>query len=568
MNFNINGNTANTYDAIVVGSGISGGWAAKELCEKGLKTLVLERGPEFRHVTDYSTAMNNPWDFPHQDRPTRKQLDDQFKQKRTGYTVNEGWGHLFVSDKDHPYIEKQRFDWMRGYQTGGRSILWGKQSYRLSPMDFGANEKDGIATPWPITYEDLAPWYGYAERFAGISGSKEGLPQLPDGDFQPPMPLNPPEIDLKNAIEKKWSGRNLIIGRAAHLTQPTKEQNDLGRAQCQYRNLCMRGCPFGAYFSSQSATLPAAKRTGNLTMQHNAIVATLILDEATGKAKGVRVIDRVTNETTEYFAKIVFLCASALGSTHILLNTTSARYRNGLDESDSLGHYLMDHHLGVGAHGKVEGHLGTATYGRRPNGFYIPRYRNVNESGSGFIRGFGYQGGASREGWDRDIEGFGAGFKKQFTTFGSWTVGMGGFGECLPYHENSVALSKTEKDKWSLPVLEIDAAFRANERTMRKQMETDAAEMLEAAGMKNIGTFNDEPQIGLGIHEMGTARMGSSPKNSVLNKWNQLWAAPNVFCTDGAAMTSAGCQNPSLTYMAMTARAADFAVSELKKGTL
>jgi choline dehydrogenase-like flavoprotein len=558
----------NTYDAIVIGSGISGGWAAKELCEKGLKTLVLERGRDFKHVTDYATAYKAPWDFPHLKRPTRQMRRDQAVQIRTGYTVSEAHGPSFVKDTEHPYIEHKRFDWMRSYQTGGRSILWGKQSYRLSPMDFEANAKDGIATPWPVSYDDIAPWYSYVERFAGISGSKEGLPQLPDGDFQAAMDLNVVEKDVKKAVESKWSGRKIIIGRVAHLTDPTEEQISLGRGQCQYRNLCMRGCPFGAYFSSQAATLPAAARTGNMTLRPHSIAHSLILDDDKGRATGVRVIDESTGEALEFFARVIFVCASAIPSTAILMSSTSKRYPNGMDESGSLGRYLMDHHLGVGAGGEFEGHLDKTTYGRRPNGVYVPRYRNLHEPGNGYTRGFGYQGGANRQGWGRSIEGFGVEFKKQYTSFGAWSMSLGGFGECLPYYDNKVELSKTRKDRWGLPLMEFTAEFKENENKMRIDMMNDAAEMLEAAGVKNISTYNSTPSIGLGIHEMGTARMGTSSKNSVLNKWNQVWGTPNVFCTDGAFMTSAGCQNPSLTYMAFTARAVDYAVAELKKGNL
>jgi choline dehydrogenase-like flavoprotein len=568
MNLNIKAAAENSYDAIVVGSGISGGWAAKELCEKGLKTLVLERGYDLPHLTGYHTTNTPPWEFPHQNMTTQKMKQEYPKQIRTGYTVQESHAHLFVKDTEHPYHEIQRFDWMRGYHTGGRSIMWGKQSYRMSPMDFEANAKEGIATPWPIGYDDIAPWYSYVERFAGISGARDGLPQLPDGEFQPPMDFTCVEKDVKKAIEGKWAGRKMIIGRAAHLTAPTEEQTALGRAACQYRNLCMRGCPFGAYFSSQAATLPTAARTGKMTLQHNAVVHSIIYDEAKRKATGVRVIDQLTGATTDYFAKIIFLNASAVGSTFILMNTRTNSLPNGLDESDSLGRNLMDHHLAVGAHGVFEGHKDKATFGRRPNGIYIPRYRNVNEPGKDYLRGFGYQGGGMRQAWSRPIEGFGIEYKKQLTSWGDWEFGIGGFGECLPYAENRMFLSKDKKDKLGLPQVEFDAAFRQNELNMRKQMETDAAEMLEAAGLKNIDTYNDKPWIGLGIHEMGTARMGSSSKNSVLNKWNQVWAAPNVFCTDGAAMTSAGCQNPSLTYMALTARAANYAVEELKKGNI
>lgn len=559
---------ANTYDAIVVGSGISGGWAAKELCEKGLKTLVLERGFDMPHQTGYTTTTKMPWEFPHLGQQTNKMRQDQHKQLRTGYTVEEPHAHLFVNDNEHPYQEKQRFDWMRGYHTGGRSIMWGKQSYRWSQMDFEANAKEGIATPWPIGYDDVAPWYSYVERFAGISGSKENLPQLPDSDFQPPMDLTCVEKDAKKAIEAKWAGRKLIIGRVAHLTNPTDEQMALGRAACQYRNLCMRGCPFGAYFSSQAATLPAAARTGNMTLKHNAIVHSLIYDEGTRRAKGVRVIDQITGAATEYFAKIIFLNASCVPSTAILMNTKTNNLPNGLDESDSLGRNIMDHHLNLSATGIYDTHPDKTTFGRRPNGIYIPRYRNVTEPGRDYVRGFGYQGWSTRQGWSRQIAGFGVDFKKQMTSFGDWEFTIMAFGECLPYAENRMYLSKDKKDKWGIPQVEFDAAFRDNEMSMRKQALEDAVEMIAATKPKEIQTRNDHPWIGLGIHEMGTARMGTSPKNSVLNKWNQVWAAPNVFVTDGACMTSAACVNPSLTYMALTARAADFAVNALKKGDL
>jgi choline dehydrogenase-like flavoprotein len=492
-------------------------------------------------------------------------MREQSVQARTGYTVKESTGYLFVKDTEHPYIEHQRFDWMRGYHEGGRSIMWGRQSYRLSPIDMEANEKEGIAIPWPLKYEEIAPWYSYVERFIGVSGSKEGLPQLPDGEYQPAMELNIVEKDVKKAIESRWSGRKMITGRAAHLTQPTEEQTALGRASCQFRNLCSRGCPFGAYFSSQAATLPAAKRTGNLTIRNNSIVHSLIYDETTRRATGVRVIDQQTGESLEFFGKIVFLCASTIASTAIIMQTET---RNGLDESDSLGRYIMDHHLGVGASGVFEGHLDKTTYGRRPNGIYVPRYRNLHEPGKGYLRGFGYQGRAARDSWSRPIEGFGVDFKKEFTSWGNWRMSLGGFGECLPYRENRFWLSKTKKDRWGLPLLEFDASFKTNEENMRKDMRDDAAEMLEAAGLKDIVSHNNKPSIGLGIHEMGTARMGNSAKVSVLNKWNQIWSAPNVFCTDGAFMTSASCQNPSLSYMAFTARAVDYAVNELKKGNL
>lgn len=557
------------YDAIVVGSGMSGGWAAKELCEKGMRTLVLERGRDVKHIEDYTTTHSAPWQLQWMNKPSREMRAQQGKQARTGYTVRPSHNEFFVDDEDHPYEEIKRFDWMRGYHTGGRSLMWGRQSYRLSPMDMEANAKEGVAIPWPISYDELAPWYDYVERFAGISGSMEGLPQLPDGVFQPPMAFTPAEQDFKAAIENKWEDRKLIHARIAHLTAPTQEQFELGRANCQYRNLCIRGCPYGAYFSSQAATLKAAANTGKMTLRPHSIVHSIIYDDKAGKAIGVRLIDEVTMETTEYFARIIFLNASAVASTAILMNSKSERFPEGMDESGSLGGYLMDHHLGVGASGQLETHENLAHYGRRPGGFYIPRYRNLGQDeGRGYLRGFGYQGKGMREGWNRNIEGFGLEFKKQLTTFGPWRIGAGGFGECLPYENNRITLSQDKTDKWGLPLVVADAAFQENEINMRKDMEADAREMLEALGAKNIRSYNNEPSLGLGIHEMGTARMGSSPRESVLNSHNQVWGAENVFCTDGAAMVSAGCQNPSLTYMALTARAANYAVEEMKKGNL
>jgi choline dehydrogenase-like flavoprotein len=570
MNLNTKGKAEHTFDAIVVGSGISGGWAAKELCEKGLKTLVLERGHKLEHIVDYKTMNSAPWELKWLNRSSRDMLTQQNKQNRTGYTVRPSHGHLFVDDEDHPYEEKKRFDWMRGYHTGGRSLMWGRQSYRLSPMDFEANAKEGIAIPWPIKYEEIAPWYSYVEKFAGISGNNDGLEQLPDGEFQPAMALTPPELDLKASVEEKWKGRKVVQARVAHLTKPTPEQIALGRSSCNYRNLCIRGCPFGAYFSSQSATLKAAENTGNLTLRTHSIVHSVIYDEKAGKAIGVRLIDEITMQTTEYFAKIIFLNASTVASTAILMNSTSSRFPNGMDESGSLGGNLMDHHLGVGAKGYVETHADKVQFGRRPGGIYIPRYRNFTEKPekAKYIRGFGYQGEGMRQGWSRPIDGFGAEFKKELTSFGPWAMNIYAFGECLPYDNNRISLSKDKTDKWGLPLVVADAEFQQNELAMREDMLNDALEMLEAMGVKDIVGTKNEPCIGLGIHEMGTARMGSSPKESVLNSHNQVWGAPNVFCTDGAAMTSSGCQNPSLTYMALTARAADFAVAEMKKGNL
>jgi choline dehydrogenase-like flavoprotein len=567
MNLNTDSAKKNSYDAIVVGTGISGGWAAKELTEKGLKTLVLERGRAVQHP-DYPTATKDPWDFPYAGRASQEDLKQQPKQNRTGYTVSQATKHWFVNDLENPYTEVNRFDWMRGYHVGGRSIMWGRQSYRLSEMDFEANAKDGIAVDWPVRYKDIEPWYDYVEKFIGVSGNADGLAQLPDGKFLPPMELNCVELDLKGKMASKFN-RFLTIGRTAHATAPLPHSPM--RGTCQYRNLCIRGCPYGGYFSSNSGTLPAAEKTGNMTLRANSIVYELIYDDQKGKATGVKVLDAETGEHTEYFARVIFLCASTFGSTFIMMNSVSDRFPDGFgNDSGELGHNIMDHHLSVGGSAQVEGFDDKYYAGRRANGFYIPRYRNIGNDKRDYIRGFGYQGGASRQGWTRMVAemSIGAELKEAVGKPGAWTIGMGGFGEILPYHENHVKLNKDLKDKYGLPTLTFDAVLRDNELKMRKDMANDAAEMLESAGYKNVVKFDRETGIGLGIHEMGTARMGRDPKTSVLNKWNQVHACKNVFVTDGAAMTSAGCQNPSLTYMALTARAVDHAVNELNRRNL
>ncbi|NBB27599.1 GMC oxidoreductase [Cellulophaga sp. BC115SP] len=571
MNLNIDAVKNQTFDAIVVGSGISGGWAAKELTEKGLRVAVLERGREIKHIEGYETAMKDPWDFAHRGRPTNMAAEEYWAGMRTGYTANEEHRYLFENDKQNPYIEKKGgFDWIRAYHTGGKSLLWGRQSYRWNKADFEANLKEGVGVDWPIRYEDLAPWYTYVEKFAGISGQAEGLDVLPDSHFLPAMQMTAPETHFTNAVKSKL-GRPVTVGRVAHLTKPGPQHTAVGRGSCQYRNKCMRGCPYGGYFSSLSATLPAAARTKRLVMVHNAIVSEVIFDDKTQKAKGVRVIDQNTMAVTEYYAKIIFLNAGAIPSASILMNSKSNRFPTGMgNESDQLGRNIMDHHLGVGASASVEGFNEDYFFGNRPNGLYIPRFRNWGKDKRDYLRGFGYQGGASRAGWGRGVgmDGFGASFKEDLTHPGSWSIGFGGFGEILPNESNRFTLSD-QKDKWGLPVLSFESEFGQNELKMREDMMNDAAEMLEAAGFKNISTYNSQStHIGLGIHEMGTARMGRDPKTSILNKHNQVHAVKNVFVTDGAAMVSASCVNPSLTYMALTARAADFAVSELKKKNL
>ncbi len=553
----------NQFDAIVVGSGISGGWAAKELCEKGLKVLLLERGKNIEHIKDYVNANKAPWEFPYRGTKNQKMIKDYPVLSRE-YTLNEKNLDWWASDKDCPYTEVKRFDWFRGYQVGGRSLMWGKQCYRLSDLDFEANAKEGIAVDWPVRYKDIAPWYDYVERFAGISGNKDGIAHVPDGQFLPPMEMTCVEKDVAARIKKHYNGqRHMIIGRVAHITAPIE-----GRNLCMYRNKCGLGCPFGAYFSTQSSTLPAAMKTGNLTLRPWSIVTKVLYDKDKKLATGVEILDAETNLTYEYKSKIVFLNASTLNSSWLLMNSATDVWPDGLGSSSGqLGHNLMDHHLGVGAWGEVEGYEDRYTYGNRPNGIYVPRFRNIDGDKRNYLRGFGYQGGAGRQGWNRHVAEYsiGAEFKDALTEPGPWTMGMGGFGEMLPYHENKIALDKTKTDKWGLNVLSIDCELKENEMNMRQDMLNDAKEMLEASGVKNLNGSIGDGTPGRGIHEMGTARMGADPKTSVLNKWNQIWDAQNVFVTDGAFMTSAACQNPSLTYMAFTARAADHAVKELKK---
>jgi choline dehydrogenase-like flavoprotein len=558
----------NSFDAIVVGSGMSGGWAAKELTEKGLKTLVLERGRMVRHP-DYPTATKDPWELPYGNRITQETRHRKPVQSRTGYPTPAAQ-HWFVDDLDNPYVEEQPFDWLRGYHVGGRSLMWARQSYRFGPLDFEANAREGVGIPWPVTYDEIAPWYDKAEIFAGISGSVEGLYQLPDGKFLPPHDLNCVEVDFKKRLDEKL-GRKLIIGRCANLTAPLTHNESPQRGTCQARNLCIRGCPFGGYFSSVSATLPSAERTGNMTLKPNQIVYELIYDNDKGKATGVRVLDAETGKQTDYFARIVFLCASALGSAYIMLNSTSSRFPNGFgNDSGELGHNIMDHNKPGNSNASVEGYLDVAYTGRRPNGFYIPRYRNVGKDKRDYLRGFGYQGRAARSNYSRfnDTPLMGEELKKAALEPGPWTIGMTAFGEILPYHENHARLDRDKKDKHGLPLLVVNAVVRENERKMEQDMKNDAAEMLEAAGYKNVTVKSDAYHVGNSIHESGTARMGNDPKKSVLNKWNQVHACKNVFVTDGSFMPSFGCQNPSLTYMAFTARAADHAVNELKKGNL
>jgi len=556
----------NTYDAIVIGSGISGGWAAKELTEKGLKTLMLERGPNYRHIVDYKTANLDPWQFPHRGEVTQEQRKEHPYIART-WGAKEEVIDSWAKGVDCPYTEVKPFNWWRAYRLGGRSILWGRQSYRWSDHDFEGNLKDGWAIDWPIRYKDIQPWYDHVEKFIGVSGSLEGLEQLPDGHYLPPYDMTCVEKDVAARIKEHYKGqRHMIIGRTANLTAPIPR-----RTQCQFRNRCWEGCPFGGYFSTQSSTLPAAVATGNLTVRPDSIVMRILYDKDKQKATGVEVLDAVTNKTFEFYSKIVFCNASALNSAWVLMNSATDVWPGGLGSSSGeLGHNIMDHHYNVGAAGVMEGYEDKYYYGRRANGIYIVRFANLFGDKRDYLRGFGYQGGGSRDGWSRDVAemSVGAGLKEALTEPGQWEMGVTGFGEILPHHENKITLDKSTKDKWGLPVLSMDAELKDNELKMRKDMASEAQAMLEAAGVKEVRTWDNGHHIGDGIHEMGSARMGRDPKTSVLNGNNQVWDAKNVFVTDGACMTSSACQNPSLTYMALTARAADFAVGELKKGNI
>ena len=551
------------YDAIVVGSGISGGWACKELTEKGLKTLCLERGKNIEHIKDYVNATKGPWEYPHRGGRTRA-MEEAYPVLKRDYPLNETNLDYWASDKDSPYTEIKRFDWYRGYHVGGRSLMWGRQSYRHSDLDFEANAREGIAVDWPIRYADISPWYDYVERHAGINGSHERMPQLPDGQFLPAMPLNCGEQLIADKANKIFGPhRRIIPGRSANLTRPHD-----GRSQCQYRNACWLGCPYGAYFSTQSSTLPHAMKTGNLTLKPWSIVSEVIYDRDRKRATGVRVMDALSNQVTDYKAKVIFLCASTLNSTWLLLRSATDVWPGGLGSSSGeLGHNLMDHHFRVGAQGKIDGLQDKYYFGSRPNGFYIPRYRNLFGDKRQYLRGFGYQGGAGREDWGRAVAelGVGGAFKDAMSMPGGWGIGATAFGEMLPDHRNVVTIDNKKKDKWGMPVIAIDCEMRENEHQMRRDMQVDMAELLNACGVKDVMVYDGGYFPGMGIHEMGPARMGRDPKTSVLNAHNQVWDAPNVFVTDGSCMTSAACVNPSLTYMALTARAADYAVNELKR---
>jgi len=549
----------NTYDAIIVGSGISGGWAAKELCEKGLKVLLLERGRNVEHVKDYPTATKDPWEFTHRLNLSTEEKKSHFIQSRH-YSYREDNKHFYINDEENRYTETKRFDWIRGDIVGGRSLLWARACYRWSDLDFSSNLKDGHGVDWPIRYKDIAPWYDHVESFIGVSGNNDGIPHLPDGKFLPPFEMNVVEKYFKEKIEAKYNDRKVIIGRAANLTQPVK-----GRGQCQARDLCHRGCPFGAYFSTNASTMPAAYATGNLTVRPHSLVNKVLYDEQKQKATGVEIIDTETRQTEEFYARIIFLNASTVATASILLNSTSSRFPNGLGNgSDQVGRNLMDHHKGLSLNAEVDGFEEWVTHGRRPIPLFIPRFVNMKEQTNDFIRGYHFGASGSRPRQQGDAE-IGESLKEALTAPGPWRMNVYGYGECLPYADNRVTLDNSKKDNWGRPVITIDCEFKANEKAQHEHMKITGREMMEAAGFKNISITSNMSFPGNANHEMGTARMGNDPKTSVLNKWNQMHECHNVFITDGSCMASSSYQNPSLTYMALTARAANYAVEEMKK---
>lgn len=557
-----------SYDAVIIGSGITGGWAAKELTEKGLNTLILEAGRPITPEKDYVEHVP-VWELKYRTWDNRQERETtQPIQREVYYACDEFSNKFFVKDSENPYTSApgKHFSWIKGRQVGGKSITWGRQSYRWSDLDFEANAKEGIAVDWPIRYADIAPWYDYVEEFAGISGQAEGLPQLPDGKFLPPMEMTCVEQDFRDALAKNFDDRIMTIGRAAVLTRVHK-----GRAACHYCGVCHRGCITSSYFSSLNSTLPAALKTGKLTVRPYSVVHSLIFDPSSRRVTGVRVIDGQTKKALEFHGRIVFVCAATLESTRILLNSASPEFPNGLaNTSGELGHNLMDHHMGSGASGVMPGHLDKMPFGNRPNGIYVPRFRNVKTKHKDFLRGYGYQGGGSRDGWQRGITsvGIGVDFKNSLRKPGQWRMGLGGFGECLPNHNNYIEIDKDKLDAWGIPTLKINCDWGENELAMSKDIAVQAAEMLAAAGATDIGVYSEITRPGLAIHEMGTARMGRDPKTSVLNEHNQAHDVKNLFMTDGSCMTSNSCVNPSLTYMALTARACDYAVAQMKKNEL
>lgn len=564
MNLNIDSKKENTFDAIVIGSGISGGWAAKELSEKGLKTLVLERGRDVKHNVDYPTTNLRPWEFEHKGQiPLDVQKENPIVSKC--YAFREDAQHFFVKDKEHPYVQDKPFDWIRGYQVGGKSLLWARQTQRWSEYDFTGPARDGFAVDWPIRYNDLAPWYSYVEKFAGISGNKDGLAELPDGEFLPPMEMTKVESYFKDKIASKYKDRHVIIGRCAHITEVKPIFEQQGRVKCQHRDLCQRGCPFGGYFSSNASTIPWALKTGNMTLRPHSVVHSIIYDEQKGRATGVRVIDAETKESMEYYARVIFVNAAALNTNLILLNSTSSRFPAGLgNDNGLLGKYVAFHNYRARVSAEYEGFENFTKYGNRPNSCYIPRFRNVLKQETNFLRGYAAGFGGSR-GVDRSYEGVGEDLKNNLLhpSLGTWYVGSHMMGETIPKETNHVSLDKDQKDAWGIPLLKVNVDYDDNDEKMVKDYIEQMTEMFTEAGFTNIKAEDDHRAPGLDIHEMGGVRMGKDPKTSLLNKWHQLHACKNVFVTDGASMTSTSTQNPSLTYMAFTARAVDYAVKQI-----
>ncbi len=567
--FNIDSRKKRKYDAIVIGSGISGGWAAKELTGRGLKTLVLERGRDVQHVVNYPTTTKMPWEFEH-----RGQISNELKKANPiiskCYAFYEGTEHFFVKDAEHPYVQEKPFDWIRGYQVGGKSLMWARQTQRWSEFDFDGPARDGFAVPWPIQYKDIADWYTYVERFAGISGNKDGIPQLPDGDFLPPHQMTCVEQYFKEQIAKNYKDRQIIMGRAAHITEPRDIHLQQGRGQCVNRTICERGCPYGGYFSSNSSTLPWAMKTGKMTLRPHSVVHSIIYDEKKGRATGVRVIDATTKEMMEFYAKIIFVNAAALNTNLLLLNSTSSRFPNGLgNDSGTLGKYVAFHNYRARVSGEYDGFMDQTSEGRRPNSPYIPRFRNVFKQETNFLRGYAAGFWADRH-KTNDSDGIGEDLKKSLhnVKWTNWKVGSHMMGETIPKASNFVALDPTLKDEWGIPQLKVSMDYDDNDEKMIKDYIEQITDMFTKAGFTNIKSYDSKQAPGLDIHEMGGVRMGKDPKTSMLNEWNQLHACPNVFVTDGACMTSTSTQNPSLTYMAFAARSAHYAVDALKKKNL
>ena len=566
--FNIDNKKNNTYDAIVIGSGISGGWAAKELCEKGLKTIVLERGRDVKHVSDYPTAMKNPWEFEHRGQ-VPLEIRNQYGNSRS--FMREETLHWAIKPDEQPIIQEQPFTWTRGYHVGGKSLLWARQTQRWSDYDFEGPKRDGFAVDWPIRYADIAPWYSHVEKFAGISGNKDGLPELPDGEFLKPFELSCAEEHLKKSLAKNYNGnRHLIQGRAAHITDPKQIHFDQGRGQCQNRNLCVRGCPYGGYFSSNASTLPWAAKTGKMTLKPHSVVHSIIYDEKKSKATGVRVIDANTMEMTEYYAKIIFVNASAINSNAILLNSTSNHFQHGLGNNNGLmGKFLSWHNYRGKANAEYDGFQDKKTDGKNPSNGYIPRFRNIHKQETDFLRGYAIGIGGGR-GYGSSRDGIGEDLKNSLLNpqLGKWYMSAWMMGESVPTEANHIRLSTDQKDKYGIPQIILSAKWTENDDKMVKDFTEQITEMFTLAGFTNVKAVDSHSNPGSDIHEMGGIRMGKDPKTSLLNEWNQLHECKNVFVTDGASMTSTGTQNPSLTYMALTARAVDYAVKEIKKGHL